>query len=119
VQDFRELKVWGKAHEVTLSIYRATDGFPATERYGLTSQMRRAAASVPANIAEGCVRSSDADFARFLHMALGSANEVEYFLLLARDLKFLDGPGHDQILANLQEVKRMLISLIARLKSNS
>lgn len=118
MQDFRDLKVWGKAHEVTLLIYRVTEGFPATERFGLTSQMKRAAASVPANIAEGCVRSSDADFARYLHMALGSASEVEYFLLLARDLKFLSDQDYDQTMPILHEVKRMLIALLARLKSN-
>lgn len=79
MQNFRDLKVWGKAHAATLLIYRATDGFPSTERYGLTSQMRRAAASIPANIAEGCGRASDADFARFLQIAFGSASELEYF----------------------------------------
>jgi four helix bundle protein len=72
MQSFRDLKVWEKAHRLTLAIYQETKPFPADERYGIVSQMRRAAASVPANIAEGCVRSSDADFARFLHTALGS-----------------------------------------------
>src|SRR5688572_8070671 len=89
MQDFRDLKVWQKAHEAVLQIYRATQSFPDTERYGLTSQIRRAAVSVPANIAEGSVRSSDADFARFLHIAA------------------------DQ---QLQEIKRMLNGLLARLK---
>ncbi len=119
MQDFRELKVWQKAHAATLAVYRATEAFPVTERYGLTSQMRRAAASISANIAEGCGRGSDADFARFLHIALGSASELEYFALLARDLAFLTEPDHDQILAGAQEVKRMLSALIARLKADS
>ena len=88
MQDFRDLKVWQKAHNVVLAVYRASAEFPAAERFGLTSQLRRAAVSIPANIAEGCVRSSDADFARFLHISLGSASEVDYYLLLARDLKF-------------------------------
>jgi four helix bundle protein len=119
MQDFRSLEVWGKAHAATLAVYRATESFPAAERYGLTSQMRRAAASVAANIAEGCGRGSDADFARFLHMALGSASELEYFLLLARDLQFMSQSPHDDILATTQEVKRMLSALVTRLKSDS
>ena len=119
MQNFRDLKVWHKAHAVTLSIYRATEKLPAAERYGLTSQMRRAASSIPANIAEGCVRSSDSDFARFLHVALGSASELEYFSLLARDLHFLADATHDSIAADIQEIKRMLTALIARLRADS
>jgi four helix bundle protein len=118
MQNFRDLKVWHKAHAMTLETYTLTENFPATERYGLTGQMRRAAASVPANIAEGCVRSSDADFARFLYVALGSANELEYFALLARDLKLLPEPGYEKIVADIQEVKRMLTALVARLKAD-
>lgn len=118
MQDFRDLKVWHKAHAVTLAIYRATEKFPMAERYGLTSQMRRAASSIPANIAEGCGRSSDADFARFLHVALGSASELEYFTLLARDLQLLDDAMHKGIVSDIQEVKRMLAALVARLKAD-
>ncbi len=119
MQNFRDLKVWHRAHAMTLEIYTLTETFPATERYGLTSQMRRAAASVPSNIAEGCVRSSDADFARFLYVALGSANELEYFALLARDLKLLAHASYEQVAADIQEVKRMLAALVARLKADS
>jgi len=119
VQNFRDLKVWHKAHAVTLALYLATETFPTAERYGLTSQMRRAAASIPANIAEGCVRLTDADFARFLHVALGSASEVEYFALLARDLHFLPDATYETIITDIQEVKRMLSALIARLKADS
>ena len=119
MQDFRELKVWTKAHALTLAIYRATERFPAAERYGLTSQMRRAAASVAANIAEGCVKSTDADFARFLRISLGSASELEYFILLARDLTLLKDDLPDRLTADTQEVKRMLTALIARLRADS
>ena len=119
MQDFRDLKVWNKSHAVTLAIYTLTETFPATERYGLISQMRRAAASIPSNIAEGCVRSSDADFARFLHMALGSADELDYFALLARDLGFLPEVEYDRLVSDIQEVKRMLASLVVRLKAAS
>jgi four helix bundle protein len=117
VQNFKDLKVWQKAHRMVLSIYQQTVGFPAQEKFGLTNQIRRAAVSIPANIAEGSVRSSDADFARFLHIALGSASEVDYYLVLARDLKFWKDGTYQTLDADLQEIKRMLAALIARVKS--
>jgi four helix bundle protein len=86
LRDFRELKVWGKANQLTLSVYKATQIFPKEELYGLTSQMRRSCASIPANIAEGCGRTGEAELARFLQIAMGSASELEYYLLLAYDL---------------------------------
>lgn len=119
MQNFRDLKVWNKAHTVALAIYEATEPFPVAERYGLTSQMRRAAASIPSNIAEGCGRSTHADFARFLHIAPGSASELEYFLLLARDLRFLKGTRYESIVDSVQEVKRMLTALIARVRAKT
>jgi four helix bundle protein len=119
MQNFRDLKVWEKAHAATLRVYACTKNFSTTERFGLTSQMRRAATSIPSNIAEGCVRSSDADFARFLHIALGSASELEYFELLARDLRYLDEACYEHINSDAQEVKRMLTALIARLRADS
>lgn len=90
MRDFRELKVWEKAHCLTLAVYRATTAFPRDEVYGLTSQIRRSCASIPANIAEGCGREGDAELARFLQIAMGSASELEYHLLLTRDLDFLN-----------------------------
>jgi four helix bundle protein len=90
MQDFRKLKVWGKVHAVTLHVYRCTAVFPRNEMFGLTSQMRRAAASMGANVAEGCGRDGDPELARFLQIAMGSASELEYHLLLARDLQLLD-----------------------------
>ncbi len=89
MRDFRSLKVWEKAHHLTLAVYKATGAFPKEEVYGLTSQMRRACASIPANIAEGCGRSGIAELTRFLHIALGSASELEYHVILAHDLAFL------------------------------
>ena len=119
MQNFRDVKAWAKAHALTLLVYRETERFPSAERFGLTSQMRRAAASIPANIAEGCGRVSDADFARFLQISFGSASELEYFTLLARDLRFCSDTAHDEIIAGVQEVKRMLAAFIDRLKADS
>jgi four helix bundle protein len=119
MQNFGDLKVWSKAHALALAIYEASERFPSAERYGLTNQMRRAAVSIPTNIAEGCVRSSDADFSRFLHMAIGSASELEYLVLLAHDLRMLQTAPSDDLTAAIEEVKRMLAALIARLKADS
>jgi four helix bundle protein len=118
MQDFRNLKVWEKSHLIALSIYKITEAFPKEEIFGLTSQMRRAASSIPTNIAEGCGRSSDSDFARFLHMAMGSACELEYQLLLSHDLVFLKDEDWIKVDSNVKEIKRMLASLISNLKIN-
>ena len=112
MKDFRELKVWEKSHHLTLAVYQETRTYPKEELYGLTSQTRRAASSVPTNIAEGCGRGTDPDFARFLQMAMGSANELDYHLLLARDLEMLRVEAYDGLLQSLMEVKRMLAALI-------
>jgi len=116
MKDFTDLKVWAKAHEVTLAVYQITRNFPREEIYGLTSQMRRAAASVAANIAEGCGRRSDAELHRFLQIARGSASELEYHLLLARDLHFMNGADFKHIEPGVVEVQRMLTSLAQRLR---
>jgi four helix bundle protein len=118
MQDFKSLKVWQKAHQLTLNVYKATAGFPPEERYGLTSQTRRACASIPANIAEGCGRDSDAEFARFLLISMGSASELEYHLLLSHDLGFLASTDCDPLSENLAEVKRMLNAFIQKLRAN-
>lgn len=91
MQDFRKLKVWRKSHDLTLEVYGSTATFPKEELYGLTGQIHRAASSVSANIAEACGRGGNAEFARFLRIAMGFASELEYHLLLARDLKLLHG----------------------------
>ena len=97
MQDFRKLQVWEKSHNLTLRIYKLTSKFPREEIYGLTSQMRRADASIPTNIAEGCGRESAADFARFLQIASGSASETEYLILLAHDLKYFTADQHAEL----------------------
>lgn len=107
MRNFHELKVWEKAHNLTLSVYRATSGFPAEERFGLTAQIRRAAASVGANIAEGCGKGTEPEFGRYLQIALGSASELEYHLLLAKDLGFLPD-------CSLEEESRALKRMLTR-----
>jgi four helix bundle protein len=116
MKDFKDLKVWVKAHEVTLATYQCTRNFPREEIYGLTGQMRRAAASIAANIAEGCGRRSDAELHRFLQIARGSASELEYHLLLARDLHFMNDADFKRIELGVVEVQRMLTSLAQRLR---
>jgi four helix bundle protein len=117
MKDFHKLKVWQKAHELTLVVYQISSTFPKEGLYGLTSQIRRSAMSVPTNIAEGCGRNGDADFGRFLQIAMGSTAELEYQLLLARDLKMLKTPEFEALNTHLGEIKGMLISLIKKVKS--
>jgi four helix bundle protein len=116
MRDFRKLQVWEKSRRLTLAVYLATKAFPRDELYGLTSQLRRSSASVPSNIAEGCGRSGAKEFARFLDIAAGSAVELEYHLLLAQDLHYLDNATCSQLAARAREVKRMLTSLLQKLR---
>ena len=118
MKDFCQLKVWEKAHQLALAIYKVTKGFPKEEIYGLTSQICRAGMSVPTNIAEGCGRNTDADFARFLQIAMGSASETEYQLLLSHDLEFLTKEQYEKLNTDVTEIKRMLTSLIQTLRAN-
>jgi four helix bundle protein len=116
MQDYRKLRVWQKAHKMTLETYAVSAYLKTPEVWLLRDQLLRAAISVPSNIAEGAGRGSDLDFRRFLRHSLGSINEVEYDLLLARDLGFLPGSEHSRLSAHLEDVRRMLSGLIARLK---
>jgi len=117
VKDFHELKVWQKAHQLTLAVYKITASFPREELYGLTTQLRRSCSSVPANLAEGCGRSGDAEFARFCSIALGWASELEYHLLLAKDLKLIKSKDYEELDQRTTEVKRMLTALIQKLNA--
>jgi four helix bundle protein len=116
MRDFRQIGVWAKAHALTLQVYKTTTTFPREERYGLTSQLRRAAASIPANIAEGYGRVGDAELARFLQIGMGSAYEVEYHLLLARDLDFLTDSDYQPLQSLTIEVKKMLSGLLSKVR---
>lgn len=117
--NFHELKVWQKAHQLTLAVYRITATFPREELYGLTSQLRRSGSSIPANLAEGCGRSGDAEFARFCSIAMGSAHELEYHLLLAKDLNLIKHNDYTDASQRAIELKRMLVGLIRRLRGSS
>jgi len=117
MRDFRELKVWEKAHRLTLEVYRATGSFPREEIYGLSSQIRRAAGSIGANIAEGAGKNSRPEFARFLQIALGSASELEYHLLLSRELGYVNPETYDVLSAQVIETKKMLTGFLQNLRA--
>jgi len=118
MKDFKKQKVWQRSHQLTLDIYKVTAEFPREELYGLTSQLRRSCASIPANIAEGCGRNSEADFSRFLQIALGSATELEYHLLLSHDLGILNDFDFEKLSKETIEIKQMLTSFIKKLKAD-
>jgi four helix bundle protein len=115
-RDFRKLKVWERAHQTVLDAYRLTAGFPREEAFGLTSQIRRAATSIPANIAEGCGRGGN-DLARFCRIAIGSASELQYHLLLANDLGLIANADYERLQQQANETERMLTVFIERLVS--
>ena len=115
MKDFRDLKVWGKAHDLALACYQITADFPKHEIFGIVSQIRRAGSSIGANIAEGCGRGGNGEFQRFLQIAMGSASELENHLLLARDLHFLNSENHSRIELKVVEVKKMLAGLIRKI----
>ncbi len=117
MQDFRKIKVWGKSHELTLLIYELTKKFPKEELFGLTSQLRRSIASIPTNIAEGCVKSTQKDFSRFLYIALGSSSESEYLILLSFELNYISETEYKKVLDYIQEIKKMLTSLILKINN--
>ena len=117
MKDFRELQVWQRSHALTLAVYRQTKSFPKDELFGLTSQIRRASASIPANIAEGCGRDGDAELKRFLNIALGSACELDYHLLLATELGYIAADESRPLAAEVLELRRMLGAFIQKLKA--
>ena len=119
MKDFRNLKVWEKAHQLALALYPLTASFPRGETYGLASQIRRAAVSIPSNIAEGCGRQGDPELARFCIIARGSATELEYQLLLARDLKLIQPKDYENLSAETVEIKRMLTVRVQKLTAEA
>jgi four helix bundle protein len=116
VKDFRDLQVWQKSHDLTLKVYEHTQAYPKQEIYGLVSQLRRSSASIPTNIAEGCGRRGNGEFHKFLQIATGAASEVEYQLLLSKDLQYLSMEDYSKLSEAVVEVKRMLASLINKVE---
>ena len=119
MKDFRTLNVWQKSHKLAVLIYQKTKKFPKEEVYGITSQLRRAIVSIPTNLAEGCGRGSDKDFAKFAQIAIGSASECEYLILLSNELGFVDKNDSDELIEKVCEIKRMLTSLIKNLHKST
>ncbi len=117
MQNFKDLIVWKKAHENALLVYNSTKGFPKDELFGITSQIRRAAVSIPTNVAEGCGKFTKKDFANFLQIAFGSAQEVEYLSLLSFELDYFNKIQFQKIESTNNEVKAMLISLIKKVRA--
>jgi len=117
MRDYKKFLVWEKAHQLTLDVYTNTTSFPKDELFGLVSQMKRSSSSIPTNIAEGCGRNSDKDFCRFLFVAFGSANELEYQILLGMDLNFIENENAQKLLSQVEEVKKMLNGLITKLSA--
>jgi four helix bundle protein len=115
MQDFRNLKVWHKAHALTIAVYHTTAAFPGEERFGLTLQLRRTGMAIPTNVADGCGRTNDIEFAKALSSAMGEASRLEYQLLLAHDLGFLPTNEHSRLAADVIEVKKMLAGLLHNL----
>lgn len=117
MKNYKNFQVWQKSHRLTLDVYKVVRNFPKEEIFGLTSQMKRASSSIPMNIAEGCGRNSDKDFARFLIISFGSANELEYQIILSIDLNFISFEQGQILLIQVEEIKKMLNGLITRLNN--
>lgn len=117
MQDYKELLVWQKSHAFVISIYKTLHSFPKDEVFNLISQLKRASTSIPTNIAEGTGRFTQKDFAGYLQVALGSTHEVEYLILLSKDLGFLDIELYNLHTQHINEIKAMLISLIKKVRN--
>ena len=117
MRDFKKYHIWKLSHDLTLDIYKLTHGFPKEELYGLTSQIRRASSSIPTNISEGCGRDSDAEFNRFLTIALGSACETEYLIILAKDLTYVEDNQSNILIERVNLIKSKIYQLKQKLKN--
>ena len=117
MRNFKKYDVWKLSHELVLEVYKLTSSFPASEKFQLTSQMQRAAYSVPANFSEGCGRDSDRDFNRFVQIALGSAHELEYFFIMVKDLSYLNQESYEFLDERVNTIKRKLYKLSLKLKA--
>ena len=116
MRDFHKLGIWQRSHQLTLDVYKVSKSFPKDELFGLTSQIRRAASSIPTNIAEGCGRASNKDYAHFLQIAIGSASEIEYELLLAHDLEYINDEAFNKLTSETIAIRKMIIKYQSELK---
>ncbi|MBU2514334.1 four helix bundle protein [bacterium] len=119
MKDYKTLNVWKHSHELALKVYQLISAFPKEEKYGITSQLRRAATSIPTNIAGGCGRDGDLELKRFLQIAMGSASETDYLLLLSKDLNFLDEGPYRELETEIVKIMKMLTSFIKKLRTDS
>jgi four helix bundle protein len=119
MRNYRDLQTWNKAHNLTLELYKLSRESPKEEIYGLTSQVRRSAASIGANLAEGCGRQTNSEFARFVRISMGSASELDYHLLLSRDLGLLREEAYERTSKSLTEVRKMLASLLSTVETET
>ena len=118
MKDYHQLEVWQRSHQLTLAVYAATKHFPNEELFGLTSQLRRACSSIPANLAEGCGRDSAAELKRYIDIAHGSASETEYHLLLAFELHYFTAAVHQPLADEISQIKRVLGALSRKLRAD-
>ena len=118
MKDYKKYLVWQKSHQLTLDVYKLSAKYPREETFNLVSQIKRSSSSIPTNIAEGCGRKSDKDFSRFLYISFGSANELEYQMLLSKDLDFISAEDYEKIQLQTEEIKKMLSALIKTLNAS-
>lgn|SRR5690554_4923927 len=117
MRDYKKLQVWEKSHQLTLEMYQMLFTYPKEETFGLVSQMKRSSSSIPTNIAEGAGRFTNKDFARFLSIAYGSCNELEYQIILSRDLNYIDLDKGEKLFQKIKEIRKMLYALINKLNN--
>ena len=117
MRDYRKIQAWSRAHQFVLAVYKLTESFPPKEQYGLISQLRRAVLSVPTNISEGCGRSTETEFSRFIDIAHGSASEVDYLLLVSHDLGYIEKQTYQGLYKELTEIRKMLTGLVKAVRS--
>lgn len=116
MRDYKKLMIWERSHALTLDIYKITKSFPKDELYGLTSQIRRAAVSIPTNMAEGSGRDSEVDFKRYLQISMGSACELEYLIFLSNCLEYISEETYEKISTEIESIKKMISSFITKIR---
>lgn len=119
MRDFRQLRIWELSHNLTLKIYRVTKDFPKEELYSLTNQIRRSCSSIPTNIAEGCGRGGNKEYAHFLQIAVGSSYELDYQILLAKDLEYIDNKAHAELSNEISSLQKQIVALLQKVRATN